>query len=64
MGFGGFTQSIVDTPVGKMLAAGAGDEAILVTIVRNEANMGLILMSVEKAVQSIALVLEAAEAIA
>jgi uncharacterized protein len=61
MGFGGFTQSIVDTPVGKMLATGAGEEAILVTIVRTEANMGLILMRVEKAVQSIASILGAEE---
>jgi uncharacterized protein len=64
MGLGSFTQSIVDTHVGKMMATGAGEEAILVTMLRNEANMGLILLSVDKAVHSIAEILSAAEVIA
>ncbi len=53
MGLGGFFQSIVDSGSGKMLATGAGEEAILVTIVRTDANMGLVLLSVGKAVQAI-----------
>ncbi len=61
MGLGLFSQSIVDTHVGKMMATGAGEEAILVTMVRNEANMGLVLLSVEKAVASIAEILRAEE---
>lgn len=61
MGLGVFSQSIVDTDVGKMLATGAGEEAILVTMVRNDANMGLVLLSVDKAVQSIAEILRAEE---
>ncbi|HKW42594.1 MAG TPA: roadblock/LC7 domain-containing protein [Thermoplasmata archaeon] len=61
MGLGTFSQSIVDTNAGKMLATGAGEEAILVTMVRNEANMGLILLSVDKAVQAIAAILRAQE---
>lgn len=61
MGLGSFTQSIVDTHVGKMMATGAGDEAILITMLRNEANMGLVLMSVDKAVDSIAAILESME---
>src|SRR6266511_1102 len=42
MGLGTFSQSIVDTNIGKMMATGAGEEAILVTMVRNEANKGLV----------------------
>ncbi|HYY47880.1 MAG TPA: roadblock/LC7 domain-containing protein [Thermoplasmata archaeon] len=61
LGLGGFNQAIVDTQMGKMMATGAGEEAILITMVRNEANMGLILISVGKAVQSISNLLEAAE---
>lgn len=61
MGLGSFTQSIVDTNIGKMMATGAGEEAILVTMLRNEANMGLILMSVDKAVDSVATILESME---
>src|SRR6266516_6491507 len=49
MGLGSFNSSIVDTHIGKMIATGAGEEAILVTMVRNEANMGLLLLSVDKA---------------
>lgn len=61
MGLGSFNQSIVDTKIGKMMATGAGDEAILVTMLRNEANMGLIHISVDRAVQSIAAILQVAE---
>jgi len=37
MGLGVFNQSIVDTHIGKLLATGAGEEAILITMVRNDA---------------------------
>ena len=61
MGLGSFNQSIVDTHIGKMMATGAGEEAILVTMLRNEANMGLILIGVDRAVQSIAGILQMEE---
>lgn len=61
MGLGGFNHSIVDTRVGKMMATGAGEEAILVTLLRNEANMGLVLLSVDRAAQSIAAILQVQE---
>src|SRR5437764_14383358 len=40
MGLGSFNQSIVDTHVGLMIATGAGEEAVRVSIVRNEAKVG------------------------
>src|SRR5216117_767312 len=52
MGLGSFNQSIVDTHIGMMMATGAGEEAILVTMLRNEANMGLIHIGVDRAVES------------
>jgi len=58
MGLGPFFQSIVDSEKVKMLATGAGEEGILVTMVRTDANMGLVLLSVGKAVQSIADLME------
>ncbi len=61
MGLGEFFQSIVDSGRGKMLATGAGEEGILVTIVRTDANMGLVLLSVGKAVQAISELLEKEE---
>ena len=63
MGLGLFFQSIVDSAGAKMLATGAGEEGILVTIVRTDANIGLVLLSVGKAVQAISdLLQEATEA--
>ena len=63
MGLGLFFQSIGDSAGAKMLATGAGEEAILITIVRTDANMGLVLLSVGKAVQAISELLdEAADA--
>src|SRR5947199_8855662 len=62
MGLGTFNQSIVDTHIGKLMATGAGEEAILVTILRNEANMGLVHMSVDRAAQSVARIHLAAQA--
>src|SRR5437016_13046527 len=40
MGLGTFNSSIVDTHIDKMIAPGASEEAILVTMVRSDANMG------------------------
>ncbi len=60
IGLGPFFQSIVDSGGAKMLATGAGEEGILVTIVRTDANMGLVLLSVGKAVQAISDILESA----
>jgi len=61
IGHGSFLQSIVDSSNGKMLATGAGQEAILVTMVRSEANMGLVLLSVDRAAREIAQVIDEAE---
>ena len=60
MGLGSFFQSIVDSGHAKMLATGAGEEGILITIVRTDANMGLVLLSVGKAVQAITDILDQA----
>ncbi len=60
MGQGSFVQSIVDSANSKMLATGAGEEAILITMVRTDANMGLVLISVDKAVQTIAAIMDEA----
>ncbi len=60
MGLGPFFQSIVDSGGAKMLATGAGEEGILITIVRTDANMGLVLLSVGRAVQAISDILESA----
>lgn len=50
---GRFLQSIVDTDQGKVLSTGAGEEALLVTLVRPGANIGLILLAVARAAERI-----------
>src|SRR5207247_11465209 len=62
MGLGTFNQSIVDTHIGKLMATGAGEEAILVTMLGNEANVGLIHLRVDRAVRAIDGILRAEEA--
>ncbi len=57
LGQGKFLQAIVDSEHGKMLSTGAGDEALLVTLVRSEANMGLVLLGVDRAAHRIAQIL-------
>ncbi|MFQ5838205.1 MAG: roadblock/LC7 domain-containing protein [Thermoplasmata archaeon] len=46
---GRFLRSIIESDVGKILSTGAGPEAILVTLVRRDGNLGLVLMALEKA---------------
>ncbi len=57
LGQGKFLQAIVDGEFGKMLSTGAGEEALLVTLVRPEANMGLVLLGVERAARRVAAIL-------
>ena len=54
LGQGKFLQCIVDTDRGRILSTGAGEEALLVTLVRPGANLGLVLLSVERAAKKLA----------
>lgn len=58
MGHASFNQVLVDTSDGKILATGAGEEAILVAMVKPDANVGLILLSIDRASQAIMGILE------
>src|SRR5438093_1184933 len=53
MGLGAFNSSIVDTHIGKMIATGAGEEAILVALVYDDANLGLVLLALERAAKQV-----------
>lgn len=53
LGQGKFLQAIVDSELGKTLSTGAGGEALLVTLVRPGANMGLVLLGVERTARRI-----------
>src|SRR5436309_1933356 len=60
MGLGIFSQSIVDTHIGKLMATGAGEEALLVALVYDEANLGLVLMAMERAAKQVERIMQEA----
>lgn len=46
---GRFERAIIESDEGKLLSLGAGEEALLVALVYKDANLGLVLMGMEKA---------------
>ena len=50
---GRFTRAIIESDEGKLLSTGAGEEALLVTLVYSDANLGLVLMAMEKAAKRV-----------
>ncbi len=45
---GRFERAIIESDDGKLLSMGAGEEAILVALVYQDANLGLVLMAMEQ----------------
>jgi hypothetical protein len=54
LGLGEFQKIMVYGKQGTMIAMGAGEEAILVTLARGEGNVGLLLLAVERGARSVA----------
>ena len=50
---GTFQQVVVDGEKGKIVALGAGKLAILVSLMRQDGNLGYVLLSMERAAKSI-----------
>ncbi len=50
---GRFQRAIIESDEGKLLSTGAGEEALLVSLVYSDANLGLVLMAMEKAAQRV-----------
>jgi len=50
---GRFVRAIVESEEGKLLSVGAGDEALLVALVYDDANLGLVLMAMERAAKQV-----------
>jgi predicted regulator of Ras-like GTPase activity (Roadblock/LC7/MglB family) len=48
LSIGNLNQVLVESGNGKLISLGAGDEAIFTALVKPKANMGLILMNMEK----------------
>lgn len=56
---GHFERAIVESDNGKLLSVGAGEEALLVALVYRDANLGLVLMAMEKAARQVDVILRA-----
>ncbi len=50
---GRFQRAIIESDEGKLLSTGAGNEALLISLVYSDANLGLVLMAMEKAARRI-----------
>jgi hypothetical protein len=53
LSIGELSQIVVDSGSGKLISVGAGSEAILTALIKPKANMGLILMNMERASKKI-----------
>jgi len=57
---GRFIRAIVESEEGKLLSLGAGEEALLVALVYDDANLGLVLMAMERAAKEVEEILRSA----
>lgn len=55
---GRFVRAIVESEQGKLLSLGAGEEALLVALVYDDANLGLVLMALERAAKQVERILQ------
>src|SRR5438309_1783478 len=55
---GRFVRAIVKSDHGKLLSLGAGEEALLVALVYDDANLGLVLMALERAAKQVERILQ------
>jgi len=54
---GRFERAIIESDEGKLLSLGAGEEALLVALVYKDANLGLVLMAMEKTARLVDVIL-------
>lgn len=50
---GRFARAVIESDEGKLISTGAGEEALLVALVYKDANLGLVLMAMERAAKHI-----------
>ena len=55
---GRFIRAIIESDDGKLLSVGAGEEALLVALVYDDANLGLVLMAMERAAKQVEAILQ------
>src|SRR5436309_2667139 len=54
---GRFVRAIIESDEGKLLSLGAGEEALLVALVYDDANLGLVLLAMERAAKQVETIL-------
>jgi len=50
---GRFNRALVESDEGKLISTGAGEEALLVALLYKDANLGLVLMAMERAARQV-----------
>jgi len=57
LSIGEFGQVVVESASGKLISIGVGSDVIFTALVKHKANMGLVLMNMERSIKKIAVVI-------
>jgi predicted regulator of Ras-like GTPase activity (Roadblock/LC7/MglB family) len=61
LGQGRFEQALIESEGGKLVSTGAGDQALVIALAYKDANLGLVLMALQKASRKVDEILRRAE---
>ena len=61
LGQGRFEQALVESEDGKLVSTGAGDQALVIALAYRDANLGLVLMALQRASRKVDDILRRAE---
>ena len=61
LGQGRFEQALIESEGGKLVSTGAGDQAFVIALAYKDANLGLVLMALQKASRKVDEILRRAE---
>ncbi len=61
LGQGRFEQALIESEDGKLVSTGAGDQALVVALAYRDANLGLVLMALQRASRKVDEILRRAE---
>ena len=61
LGQGRFEQALIESEGGKLVSTGAGDQALVIALAYKDANLGLVLMALQRASRKVDEILRRAE---
>ena len=61
LGQGRFSQALIESDEGKLVSTGAGDEALVIALAYRDANLGLVLMALDRASRKVDEILRRAQ---